>query len=62
MRREDERATADTLNGLVFAMEARIPGRGEVLTHSSGAVFEVMDADPRRINLLKISNIPKALD
>ncbi len=58
---DDERATADTLNGLIFTMEARIPGRGEIITHSSGMVFEIMDADPRRINLLKISNIPKAM-
>jgi CBS domain containing-hemolysin-like protein len=56
---DDERATADTLNGLIFTMEARIPGRGEIITHSSGMVFEIMDADPRRINLLKISNIPQ---
>lgn len=56
---EEERDTVDTVSGLVFAMEGRIPGRGEVLTHSSGMVFEVMEASPRRINLLKISKLPK---
>jgi magnesium and cobalt transporter len=55
---DDERDAADTLSGLVFAMEGRIPGRGEVLTHSSGMIFEITDADARRINLLKITNIP----
>lgn len=55
---DNERSNADTLSGLVYTMEGRIPSRGEILTHSSGMLFEVMDADPRRINLLKISNIP----
>ncbi len=58
---DDERSNADTLSGLVYTMEGRIPGRGEILTHSSGMIFEVMDADPRRINLLKINNIPQRL-
>lgn len=57
---EEEKDTVDTVSGLLFAMEGRIPGRGEVLTHSSGMVFEVMEASPRRISLLKISKIPKA--
>ncbi len=54
---EEERTTADTLNGVVFAIAGRIPGRGEVITHSSGMVFEILDADPRRINLLKIRDV-----
>jgi CBS domain containing-hemolysin-like protein len=58
---DEERQNADTLSGLVYTMEGRIPGRGEILNHSSGMMFEVMDADLRRINLLKISNIPKGL-
>ncbi len=59
---DEERASVDTLSGLVFAMEGRIPSRGEVLQHSSGMVFEITDADPRRINLLKISSAPKAAE
>jgi CBS domain containing-hemolysin-like protein len=55
---DDERETSDTLSGLVFTMAGRIPARGEVFTHSTGMVFEVLDADPRRINLLRIRNIP----
>lgn len=55
---EDERKDSDTLNGLVFVMAGRIPARGEILTHSTGMVFEVADADPRRIHVLRVRNIP----
>lgn len=53
---EEEREQNDTLGGLLFFMAGRVPLRGEVLTHSSGLVFEVVDADPRRINKLIIRN------
>lgn len=54
----DEREENDTLGGLVFSIAGRVPVRGEVLTHETGMVFEIMDADPRRINLIRIRNIP----
>ena len=44
----------ETLGGLVFAMAGRVPLRGEVLTHSSGWRFTVMEADPRRIRRVHI--------
>lgn len=50
-RDEDE---LDTLAGLVFSMLGRVPVRGELVRHPSGLEFEVLDADPRRIKLLKI--------
>lgn len=56
---EEERNDIDTLGGLVFSVAGRIPARGEVLKHESGLVFEILDADPRRINRLRIKNIPK---
>jgi magnesium and cobalt transporter len=59
---EEEREESDTLGGLVFAMAGRVPSRGEVLTHSSGMIFEVLEADPRKISRLKIRNIPRAPD
>ncbi len=55
---EEEREDIDTLGGLVFAIAGRVPARGEILTHSSGMVFEVVDADPRRVNRILIKNIP----
>lgn len=55
---EDERAENDTVGGLVIYMAGRVPVRGEVLTHASGMVFEIIDADPRRVRRLRIGNIP----
>ena len=44
----------DTLGGLVFSIAGRIPARGELVLHSSGIEFEVLEADPRRIKRLRI--------
>ncbi len=57
---EEEREESDTLGGLVFALAGRVPARGEVLTHDNGMVFEVLDAGPRRVNKIRIRNIPAA--
>ncbi|TCP41444.1 transporter associated domain-containing protein [Rhodovulum marinum] len=50
---EDEEEV-DTLGGLVFMMTGRVPTRGEVIRHETGAEFEVIDADPRRIKRLRV--------
>jgi len=56
---DDEReADIDTLGGLVMSLTDRVPIRGELVTHSSGIVFEVLDADPRRIKRLRVRDIP----
>ncbi|MFY0690426.1 MAG: HlyC/CorC family transporter [Paracoccaceae bacterium] len=44
----------DTLGGLVFMLSGRVPTRGEVVEHPSGAEFEIVDADPRRIKRLRV--------
>ncbi|MEO1680163.1 MAG: hemolysin family protein [Pseudomonadota bacterium] len=51
---EDEEEEIDTLGGLVFMAAGRVPARGEVISHGSGAQFEVIDADPRRIKRLRV--------
>lgn len=56
----EERETHDTLSGLVSTIAGRIPARGEILPHSTGMVFEIIEADPRRINLLRVRDIPSA--
>ncbi len=56
---EEERSENDTLAGLVSFIAGRVPARGEMITHENGMIFEVVDADPRRIHKLKIRNIPK---
>ncbi len=54
---EEERAAdIDTLGGLVMSLTDRVPSRGELVTHSSGIAFEVIDADPRRIKRLRVRN------
>ncbi len=44
----------DTLGGLVFSLAGRVPVRGELIRHSSGIEFEVLEADPRRIRKVRI--------
>ena len=44
----------DTLGGLVFMLLGRVPVRGEVVEHPSGATIEVLEADPRRIKRLRV--------
>jgi len=44
----------DTLGGLIFSLVGRVPQRGEIIKHESGLVFEILDADPRKIKTLKI--------
>jgi CBS domain containing-hemolysin-like protein len=55
---DEEREECDTLGGLAFSLAGRVPARGEILAHPSGMVFEVLDADPRKITALKIQQIP----
>ncbi len=57
----EERESIDTLGGLVFTVAGRVPGRGELITHSSGWEFEVLEADPRRVYRLRIRE-PKPTD
>jgi magnesium and cobalt transporter len=44
----------DTLGGLLFMLLGRVPVRGEMVEHPGGTVFEVIDADPRRIKRLRV--------
>lgn len=50
----EEAEDIDTLGGLVFSIVGRVPARGELIHHSSGTEFEVLDADPRRIKKLRV--------
>ena len=55
---EEREEDIDTLAGLVFYIAGRVPGRGEVVRHSSGIEFEIIDADPRRIRRMRVCNLP----
>ncbi len=56
---DDERETVDTIGGLVAELAGRVPSRGEVIRHSTGIEFEVIDADPRRAKRLRIRRLPR---
>lgn len=59
---DEERAEdIDTLGGLVMSLTDRVPSRGELVAHPSGIVFEVIDADPRRIKRLRVRNAKPVL-
>ncbi len=50
---EEREADMDTIGGLVFTLAGRVPARGEVISHSSGLEFRILDADARRIRRLR---------
>ena len=51
---EETDEEVDTLGGLVFVLLGRVPARGEVVPHISGAQFEIVDADPRNIKRIRV--------
>ncbi|MDP3261525.1 MAG: transporter associated domain-containing protein [Tabrizicola sp.] len=62
LRSGEEDEEIDTLGGLVFLRTGRVPARGEVVTHESGAEIEIVDADPRRIKRLRVRLPNQAAD
>ncbi|EHI48449.1 CBS domain-containing protein [SAR116 cluster alpha proteobacterium HIMB100] len=53
----DERDELDTVGGLVITTAGYVPVRGEVIIHETGLEFEVLDSDPRRVNIVRISGL-----
>lgn len=49
----------DTVAGLVILTAGYLPSRGEVIKHSSGLDFEIIDADARRVLKVCIHNLNK---
>ncbi len=56
---EEREADVDTIGGLIFTIAGRVPARGEVISHVSGAEFRVLDSDARRIRRLR-AKLPAA--
>ena len=55
---EDLNEEIDTLGGFIISIAGRVPVIGEVVRHSSsGLEFEILDADPRRIALVRIKGL-----
>jgi len=46
--------TIDTVGGLVFALEGRVPEIGEGINHPLGYRFEIIDASPRAVKRVRI--------
>lgn len=44
----------DTIGGLAFVLAGHVPQSGECLAHASGWMLEVIDADPRKVNRLRL--------
>ena len=57
---EEREEDIDTLGGFIFSLAGRVPTRGELIEHpQSGVCFEVLEADPRRVKRLRVSNLPR---
>ena len=50
----DERDEVDTLAGVIFTLVDRVPETGERVSHPAGPVFEIIDADPRRLKRIRV--------
>ena len=46
----------ESVGGLIFSLVGRVPLRGEVILHSSGIEFEVIDSDPRRVKRILVKS------
>jgi len=56
----DAEEDVDTAGGLIFMLAGHVPLRGERIDHPAGPVFEVLDADQRRVRRLRVRRAPKA--
>ncbi len=55
IRKEDLNDEIDTLGGFIISIAGRVPVKGEVIKYSpSGLKFEILEADPRKVILVKI--------
>ena len=51
---EEDGEEIDTMGGLIFMLAGHVPAKGEVITSDGGVVFEVIEADPRRVRRLRV--------
>jgi magnesium and cobalt transporter len=55
IRKEDLSDEIETLGGFIISIAGRVPVKGEVIRYSpSGMKFEILEADPRKVILVKI--------
>lgn len=58
---DEDRDEIETLGGLVISLAGRVPGRGEIIRHPRGVEFEVMDSNPRQVNVLKVRGLDRMM-
>jgi magnesium and cobalt transporter len=63
IRKEDLNDEIETLGGFIISIAGRVPVKGEVIRYSpSGLKFEILEADPRKITLVKIIGLNNISD
>jgi len=62
IRKEDLNDEIETLGGFIINIAGRVPVKGEVIKYSpSGLKFEILEADPRKVILVKLRGLNKLL-
>ena len=63
IRKEDLNDEIETLGGFIISIAGRVPVKGEVIRYSpSGLKFEILEADPRKITLVKVIGLNNISD
>ena len=58
IRKEDLNEEIETLGGFIVSIAGRVPVKSEVIKYSpSGLKFEILEADPRKVILVKITGL-----
>jgi CBS domain containing-hemolysin-like protein len=50
----EEEPEVETLGGVAVALLGRVPEKGEIVLHPAGYELEILNADPRRVKLLRV--------
>lgn len=55
LRNGEDDQDIDTIGGLAYLRAGHVPAPGEIIVHESGAEFEILESEPRRINKMRLS-------
>jgi len=62
IKKEDLNEEIETLGGFIINIAGRVPVKGEVIKYTpSGLKFEILEADPRKVILVKLRGLNKLL-
>lgn len=57
---DEDHDEIETIGGLVISLAGRVPVRGEIVRHPAGVEFEILESNPRQVNLVKINGLDRA--